>query len=118
MKHKIIFAIIILLASQPNFSFAKEVSVTKGFELSGNYFNNLLDDQKMAYLLGMVGGILAAPLYVGDEKYKIKWFADCLEDMTIDQIKAITIKYMDDNPVRWNNQMKLIFYRAMAGVCP
>ena len=87
------------------------VVIHNGF-LTGDEFRKSTPSQQQTYVMGFVDGLLISPL-VGAEKGQVKWLEVLIEGMTSEQITAILLKYINDNPEAWNECSHTIAYRAL-----
>ena len=95
--------------------FEGPVSVQQGF-LSGEDFLKFSESDKASYSMGIIDGYLAAPIFGADEKYII-WISNCVKDKTNTQISAILVKYLQDNPGRWDKSVQFLMFEALMKGC-
>lgn len=109
---------LLLIALIPNYSLSQKdtVYVNAGF-MNGNEYLDMDTSQKRAYAMGVVNGMLNAPL-LGAPEGKAKWLADCTKKMNDEQVAAIITKYLRDNPAKWHFPMNLSSFNAMNLACP
>jgi hypothetical protein len=91
------------------------VSIKNGF-LTGNDFRLSTPSRQEGYAMGLIDGILLAPLFKG-EKRTMAWLEGCIEGMTSDQVTAILRQYVEARPAEWNDGMHAFAYRAMRAAC-
>ena len=114
MKVQNILLILVFVALSFS-SFAKTVNIQNGF-LTGNDYRGLDAISKNMYVTGLIDGMFLAPFYGASEK-EVSYLAKCTEGMTASQIRAIFDKYLKNNPEKWHQNMHLIGYNAILGVC-
>lgn len=117
MKH--VLVAVVLIACTPNYTNSQKepvVTISEGFT-KGQAYLDMNANQKRVYARGVMDGLLAAQLF-GAPKEKVKWFDDCTNDMTDEQVAAILTKYLRDNPANWHLPMNVLTYNAIRGVCP
>lgn len=90
--------------------------VHDGF-ITGQQFRGLPEPSKRSYAAGLVDGVLLAPL-MGAPKARMKWLESCLVGMTDEQVAAIIVKFVNDNPARWHEPVHVQFFSAMRSACP
>jgi hypothetical protein len=90
------------------------ISIKTGYITGNGYFNVTQRDE---YLIGLVDGLLLAPMF-GASKKKMKWFEDCITEMPNTQLRAIVDKFMNDNPDKWKNPMQILAYQSLYRSCP
>ena len=93
-----------------------EVFIHNGF-ITGNDYLSLGGGEKHGYVMGLIGGIYISPFFWEGDSY-LSTLSDCLtEGMTDRQLVAIFDKYLQENPVRWNQGMHVIAYSALKELC-
>lgn len=92
-----------------------EMVVKNGF-YSGNAYIAAPEIVRLAYLSGMVDGILYAPA-LGAPKTRLLAFEQCFMNMTSNQILAITDQYIAKHPESWDWDMHIHFFNAMHEAC-
>lgn len=114
---KKLLAIILLLASIPVYAHLQErVWVSSGF-LKGKDYLDFTAEEKRAYAMGVMNGMLVAPL-LGAPQEKVAWLEKCTTDMIDEQVSAIITKYLNDHPGEWHHQMNVLSLKAMMATCP
>jgi hypothetical protein len=114
---KKLLTIILLLASIPVYAHLQQrVSVSSGF-LKGKDYLDFTTEEKRAYAMGVMNGMLVAPL-LGAPEEKVAWLEKCTTEMTDEQIAAIITKYLNDHPGDWHRQMNVLSLNAMIATCP
>lgn len=108
----------LLLATLSSASLAaqnRRVEIKYGF-LKGNDYRTHGDSERAEYVMGVLDGLLAAPVF-GAPKKNLAWLEACTVGMTNDQVTAIVDKYLRENPEQWNEGMNVLVYSAMLGAC-
>ena len=112
MQWLIIFIVLLL----PGHLYAQAVWVESGFLKGENYL--LLEPRaRHTYVIGLIDGMLAAPL-LGGSPQRASTLKQCIEGMTDSQLDAILSKYLKDNPDRWNIAAQISMVNALTGFCP
>jgi len=113
-------SIFILLAvlCTPHASLAIDnvVDVRNGF-VDGNTFLAWPEDRQEKYAVGLVDGMLLAPLF-GAPKAKLHWLERCIAGMTGAQVAAMVRVDLKNNPGQWHRSVHTSIYRAMLDACP
>jgi hypothetical protein len=91
------------------------VHIQNGF-LTGNSFRQLSPLAKRSYIMGIVDGLLIAPL-VEAPKSKVRWLERCVVNMTDDHVAAIVDKHLAEQPQRWHDPMHVLAYSAFREAC-
>lgn len=93
-----------------------KVTISQGF-LSGEEYLNLDTTGKRSYAMGVLSGMLTAPLFGAPEE-KVSWLSSCAVNMSDEQVAAILTKYLRDNPGKWQYAMNVTSFNAMRASCP
>lgn len=116
---RIVLLLILLLASTyvyaDNDVVKGPVSIQKGF-LTGEDFLKLSETDKASYSMGIIDGYLSAPIFGADGKY-LSWISTCVQGKTNTQLSAILVKYLQDNPGRWENSVQFLMFEALKKSC-
>jgi hypothetical protein len=92
------------------------VLIHDGF-LTGNDYLELDSGGRNGYVMGLIDGIYISPFFWEGGSY-LSTLSDCLtEGVTNGQLVAIFDKYLQENPVRWNQGMHVIAYAALKESC-
>jgi hypothetical protein len=91
-------------------------TISNGF-LTGQEYLDLDTNGKRAYAMGIIDGMVAAPLFLAPQE-RVEWLSSCIVKMTDEQVVAILTKYLRDNPGEWHHSMNMTSYNAMSGACP
>lgn len=117
--NKIVLLFALLFVVTPVYSdddvFKGPISVSKGF-LTGEEFLKLSEGDKVSYSMGIIDGYLSAPIFGANNKY-LKWIPTCIEGKTNTQITAILVKYLKDNPGRWDKSVQFLMFWALQKAC-
>jgi hypothetical protein len=100
--------------------FATGVSVHNGF-LRGEEYLHLDAGTQRGYEMGIVDGMLLAPLFGAPATWdgtKIEPLANCITGMTDTQVAAIISKFLRDHPERWNQNLHVVVFSAFKQACP
>ena len=110
--------VLALLAVSPILSSANDegVLIRSGF-VSGQQYLALAEEKQSAYAMGVVDGILLAPIF-GAPKKRMLQLEDCLTGMSDTQVAAILTKYLRDHPARWHDSAHVLMYSALLDACP
>ena len=111
MKIKFGMCVVILLSAVSVFATNQAVMIHNGFGTGQDYIR-MTDTQKRAYAMGAINGMLLAPLF-GAPKDQMKWFESYVENITDEQVAAILLKYLEDNPGRWHDGLHVLMYSAI-----
>lgn len=109
-------ALVVLLAAMCITPVAQAVYVNNGYVSGEQYRTRMTTDDQEAFVVGVVSGILAAPLLGGDENKANKFFA-CISPMGGRQLNVIVNKWIEANPERWHNGMNSSIYFAIKQAC-
>ncbi len=100
------------------------VTIHKGFLTGEQYLHLTEGDQyhlealtRMYYAMGLIDGIILAPLLGGSERRTFN-LGECLDGMTSTQVDAILSKYLNENPRRWHESAHTSMYAALVTACP
>jgi len=91
-----------------------EIKVT-GF-IKGNTYREYSDDVKAVYVMGVMDGMVIAPVFSAPKK-KLAWLEACSVGMSGYQVAAIVDKYLRDNPEHWHEPTNILVYSAMLDAC-
>ena len=120
MRHigSVLFVMTALLsvALTGSISRAEGVLVPNGFRTAQEYLE-LSEDQRVAYVMGLVDGIFIGPLF-GASEARVKALQSCLQESDNIQIAAILSKYIQDKPERWHEGANMLFNSRMLELCP
>jgi hypothetical protein len=93
------------------------ISIKTGF-LTAEEFTQMGDQSQRDYAMGVVDGMLLAPLFgaprAQNDGQSIGAFGDCISRMSGRQVAAIISKFVRDHPERWNDSMHTVAFTAMA----
>ncbi|MGH8542100.1 MAG: Rap1a/Tai family immunity protein [Gammaproteobacteria bacterium] len=92
------------------------VPVHEGF-ITGNEYQEFSDLQKRRYVIGVLDGLLLAPLLAAPNA-EVEWLGRCITGMTDTQVVAIVAKYLQQNPHRWHESMHVLVYSVFVTTCP
>jgi hypothetical protein len=93
--------------------------VTGGF-MTGQEFRELSEAEQQGYVMGIVDGMLMAPVFGGgdDATRSTQRFLDCLKGMNSLQLAAVARKHLESYPERWHESMRFLFWQAWLPICP
>lgn len=94
---------------------ADEVKIRTGFS-TGQKYIQMTAAQKRYYAMGIVNGMLLAPLF-GAPKENMAALEKCISEMTDTQVAAILTDYLNKNPGQWNETPHVPMYKAMTEAC-
>ena len=112
----ILLVVVLAIPFTPMLSFAEVVGIHHGF-MTGNKFMTLSSDDQSIYAMGLVDGMVLAPMFEAP-KAKTKWLETCIEGMTNMQVAAMLRKELESNPGTWHHSAHTAMYRAMLKGCP
>jgi GrpB-like predicted nucleotidyltransferase (UPF0157 family) len=86
--------------------------------MNGERFLELSESEKSSYVMGILDGYSAAPIFgtKADEK-KLTRIHACIDGKTNTQISAIFTKYLKDNPDKWHLPASVAMYNTLNKVC-
>ena len=105
-----------LVVSIPSFAADEGVLIHNGFG-TGQAYLEMSSAQKRAYAMGVINGMLLAPLFSAPKKAML-WLESCAVNMTDSQVAAILTKYLEQNPGRWHETPHAPMFVAMKDACP
>jgi hypothetical protein len=111
MKTKCMIFLVIFLTAAPLFAVDEAVLIQNGFGTGQDYLK-MTKSQQRAYAMGVVNGILLSPLF-GAPKGEMKWFESYIVGMSDEQVAAILLKYLENNPGRWHDRLNILAYSAI-----
>lgn len=115
-------SILVLFALLVSSGFSQQgISIKAGF-LTAEEFTHMNDQSQRDYAMGVVDGMLLAPLFgaprAWNDGQKIGAFGDCITGMTDAQVAAIISKFVRDHPEHWNHSLNVVAFKAMTQACP
>ena len=115
---KLLLAAILLIACIPGYTNPQKGTalISDGF-MKGKDYLDMTANEKRAYAMGAINGMLVAPLFVAP-KEKMAWLETCSVNMTDEQVAAILTKYIRDHPAEWHYGMNVLSFSAMIDACP
>jgi hypothetical protein len=113
---RLVVYFLLLLGTFATHAQTRGVPIHTGFA-TGEQYLRMEEVEQRAYAMGIVNGILLAPLF-GAPGWELKWFERCVAGMTDGQVATILRKYLRDNPGRWHETPHVPLYSAMLKVCP
>jgi hypothetical protein len=112
----IFLVVALVIHFTPMLSFAEPVLIKDGF-MTGNKFMELSSDEQSAYAMGLVDGMLLAPIFDAP-KAKLIWLESCIVGMSNKQVAAMLRKELESKPGEWHYSAHHAMYRAMLEACP
>ncbi len=85
--------------------------------VTGNTYLSRSQTVQRAYVMGLVDGLLLAPLFDAPKPGRISNAEGCLSNKTGTQLWEIFKKFLDDHPERWGQGAHILFYNALVGFC-
>ena len=116
MKDLLLFLCGTLLLFWNYASMGDEYTIHDGF-VSGEHYLNGTSAFRKAYAMGVIDGLMTAPLIEGSEKRALA-LGVCMEGMSDSQVAAILTKNLNDRPETWNLPVNISMYRALILICP
>jgi hypothetical protein len=86
-----------------------------GFATGEDYLN-MTEAEQEAYAMGVVNGMLVAPLF-GAPKKRLAWLEGCMRGKSSSQVTALFTNYLRENPLRWNETPHVTMYSALRNAC-
>ncbi len=114
---KLLLAAILLIACIPSYTTSQDVRVYGFLNLKGKDYLDMPANEKRAYAMGALNGMLVAPLFAAP-KEKVAWLETCTVNMTGEQVAAILTKYIRDHPAEWHYGLNVLSFNAMVVACP
>lgn len=100
-------------SSDPNL-----VKVPGSYITGQRYLKDYSKREKMAYVTGLVDGMIASELMGGTEAQQQR-LEQCIKYMSIEQLEAILTKFLEEYPERWHQPTSVSMYTAlMVQLCP
>lgn len=94
---------------------AESVWVPRGL-LTGQQYLDLDDDEQGYYALGLIDGMLVAPLLRAPAS-EVRWLRECLTGMTGRQLAAILASHLRDHPEKRQDDVHVPMLAAMRAAC-
>ena len=92
----------------------KDIITAASSFTTGNNYRAMSELEQMAYVQGAYDGIMLIPK--SDALDKNCWSMQIVSQMTgvtVEQLRAIVNKYLDEHPERWNLPMGILFEAAI-----
>jgi hypothetical protein len=89
--------------------------INSGF-MTGNRYRSLDPVQRSDYLMGILDGFYAAPIFRGSSA-STNALNNCTKTMTNTDIVAIVDQFIAANPTQWSVQMNILVLTAMITAC-
>jgi len=90
-------------------------NIRSGFS-TGEKYLNMTGAQKRYFAMGVVNGMLLAPLF-GAPKENMATVEGCISGMTDSQVAAILTEYLKKHPEQWNETPHVPMYKALMEAC-
>lgn len=116
-RASIVLAVILALSVPAWAAEKRPVTIHAGFLLTGQGYLGLPEAEKSAYAMGIIDGMLLAPLFGAPDDGKVSKLGRCAEGMTNVQVAAIITKHIKEHPEKWHEDLQLIVIRVLASVC-
>lgn len=97
-------------------SSSTEPARVPGGLLTGQHYLDLGEDEKGYYSLGLVDGMLVAPL-LRSPASEVRWLRECLTGMTGRQLANILTSYLRDHPEKLDDAAHVPMLTAMRAAC-
>lgn len=110
----LVLAAFVSAAPIPGFA-AGQDNIRSGFS-TGEKYLNMTAAQKRYYSMGIVNGMLLAPLF-GAPKENMAGLESCISGMTDTQVAAILTDYLNKHPAQWNDTPHVPMYKALMEAC-
>jgi Rap1a immunity proteins len=85
--------------------------------IKSEQFDHMREDEKLTYTAGLMDGFYASALFGANEE-AVAHLNSCTKQMAIEQISAITAKYVKDHPEEWHLPLSVAAYNALNDACP
>ena len=113
----VLLVMVLAINFTPIPSFAEEYfSIKTGF-MKGKNFMALSSSAQSAYAMGVVDGMLLAPLFKAP-KVNMDWLERCIVGMTNEQVSTILRKELEKDPGTWDHSVHSTMYNALLTACP
>ena len=116
MNRIILLAIVCFFITAASGQPANDVLVPNGY-LNGNRYLSLGEERQIAYVMGVIDGLLASVIFGGDAA-RVNALQNCILEMQGSQALTIVNKYLDGSPQNWHHPMSTQIYIAFTYVCP
>src|SRR5205814_2320443 len=90
--------------------------IHNGF-LNAEDYVHISERRQRDYVIGIIDGMMLAPLFGAPGDGPIKPLLDCVTGMSDSQIAAIIAKFLREHPERWNESLHGVVYSAMTQSC-
>lgn len=84
--------------------------------LTGAHYLELGEDEKGYYALGLIDGMLVAPL-LRSPPGEVRWLRACLTGMTGRQLAGILTSYLREHPEKLEDPVHVPMLTAMRAAC-
>jgi hypothetical protein len=111
MLSRFTFVFTILLFLVTFLAHAQSSGITLGY-LTCNDYLKLNDNDRIKWLTGAMDGIMAESTYI-EKDPKGPWLGRCIDGLSIEQIKAMFEKALNENPEGWHAPAAIIFRDKM-----
>lgn len=108
--------VLLLVSALPAVSFASDQEKIRSGFSTGEKYLDMTAAQKRYYSMGVVNGMLLAPLF-GAPKESMAPLESCISGMTDTQVAAILTEYLKKHPAQWNETPHVPMYKALMEAC-
>lgn len=105
-----------LVASVGVYASQQRVAISGGF-FTGKDYLAMSDTEKRAYATGAINGMLVAPFFGAPEE-NVSWLKACTAKMSDEEIAAVLVKYIRDQPGQSSYNLNVLTFNAMKDACP
>ncbi len=116
MKHTSLLIALFIFLALSGLSQAPPVIIHNGF-LKAEDFTHMDERRQRDYSIGLIEGMMLAPLFGAPSDGSLKRLLDCTVGMSDSQIAAIFAKFAKDHPERWNENLHTVAYAAIMDGC-
>ena len=116
MSRASIVLAVMLALSVPAWA-ARPVTIHEGFLLTGQGYLGLSEVEKSAYAMGIIDGMLLAPLFGAPDDGKVSKLGRCATGMTNEQVAAIIAKLIKEHPEEWHMPIHLQVFKKLHSIC-
>ena len=109
-----VVAAIVLVASLP--APAQEGTLIHNGFITAQQFMRASESMQRGYVMGYIDATFISPL-LGSPKARVVPIENCVEGMNDEQLVAMFLKYLRNNPERWHQSAHAAFYATILDAC-
>ena len=115
-RASIVLAVILALSVPAWAAEKRPITLHNGF-LTVQMYMGLSEAAKLGYAMGIIDGMLLAPLFGAPDDGKVSKLGRCATGMTNEQVAAIITKLIKEHPEEWHIPLHLQVYRKLHSMC-